>query len=64
MVVESAELCHMIRGYHIYKSIWIPEIGEVLTMKKEDGNIHNRFACGIYFVCGQCRGRCLFDGSD
>ena len=29
--------------------IWIPELSEVLTMKKEDRNIHDRFAFSVYF---------------
>ena len=40
----------MIRGYHIYiENIWTPELGKVLTTKKEDGNIQDRFTCGVYF---------------
>ena len=45
MAVESAELRHMIRGYHVYLILWMPELGVVLTMKK-DGNIHDRL-CGV-----------------
>ena len=29
-------------------SVWILELGKVLTMKKEGGNVHDRFVCGIY----------------
>ena len=32
MAVKSAEH-YMIRGYHVYKNIWILELGEVLTTK-------------------------------
>ena len=35
---------HIIHGHHI----WILELGEVLTAKKEDGTIHDRIACGVY----------------
>ena len=33
-----------IRGYHVYQTIWIPEIGEKLTTKRERLNEHDRFA--------------------
>ena len=47
MVIESAELHYMIRGYHVYKKIWIPELShhEMLTTKKEDGKILNIIIC-------------------
>ena len=32
----------------MYRTIRIPKLSEVLIMKKEDGNIHDRFACGVY----------------
>ena len=59
MVVKSTELRYVIRGYYICKNIWIPELGEVLiyTMKKEEKNVHNGFACSTYlrvvFFCRQ-----------
>ena len=30
----------MIRGHHIYKSVWTPFIGEELVLEAEDGNEH------------------------
>ena len=32
-----------IHGYHVYKTIWIPEIGEKLITKRERLNEHDRF---------------------
>ena len=31
----------VIRGHHVYKSIWTPVLGEV---SREEGNAHDRFA--------------------
>ena len=36
-----------IRGHHIYKSIWGPETGEILSTKKERNNPHDRFAVAV-----------------
>ena len=37
----------VIRGHHIYKAVWTPVIGEVLTLKQKLGNSHNRFATTV-----------------
>ncbi len=34
----------VIRGHHIYKTIWTPETGEGLGVAREDGNGHDLFA--------------------
>ncbi len=34
----------VIRGYHVYKDIWTPHIGEVLDCQAEPGNIHDLYA--------------------
>ena len=33
-----------IRGHHVYKSIWTPEIDEFLVCKRERHNVHDPFA--------------------
>ena len=37
----------VIRGHHVYKSIWTPVMGEVLTVSLEEGNAHVRFAVRV-----------------
>ncbi len=37
-----------IRGYHVYKNIWIPEIGEGLQLSQENGNEADQFAGATY----------------
>ena len=39
-LVTPSAIC----GYHVYQIIWIPEIGEKLTTKRERLNEHDRFA--------------------
>ena len=36
-----------VRGFHVYKDIWIPATGEVLSCKGEDGNIMDPNAIAI-----------------
>ena len=37
---DSYEKMSVIRGHHIYKSVWIPFIGEELVVEAEDSNKH------------------------
>ncbi len=37
-----------IRGYHVYKNIWTPEIGEGLQLSQENGNEADQFAVATY----------------
>ena len=43
---EECTLESVIRGHHIYKRIWQPLVGEVLTLEQE-GNTHDRFAISL-----------------
>ena len=38
---SSFEKASVIRGHHIYKSIWTPVVGEELALQREDGNDHD-----------------------
>ena len=37
----------MVRGYHYYKDIWEPVIGEELECEREHGNIHDLYAVAV-----------------
>ena len=37
----------VIRGHHVFKSIWSPFVGETLAVKQEKGNRHDRFAVAV-----------------
>ena len=39
----------VVRGHHVYKHVWTPEIGEELSVKKEPGNLHDDFAVSVVF---------------
>ena len=36
-----------IRGFHVYKSLWMSEIGEELSTVREIANTHDHFAVAI-----------------
>ena len=36
-----------IRGHHIYKQILRPLVGEILTLEREEGNNHDKFAVSL-----------------
>ena len=37
----------VIRGHHIYKTIWTPEIGEILRCEQETGNTEDSYAVSV-----------------
>ena len=37
----------MIRGHHVYKEIWIPVEGEILSCMREVGNSHDPMAVAV-----------------
>ena len=43
-VEETFCLDSVVRGHHVYKTIWTPFLGEILTAIAEPGNSHDRHA--------------------
>ena len=41
-IIDSA-----VQGFHVYKSLWTPEIGKELSTVRETSNTHDRFAVAI-----------------
>ena len=43
---DNAVLLHetVIRGHHIYKSVWSPTLGEIVSVDREHGNTHDSHA--------------------
>ncbi len=37
-----------VRGFHIYQTVWSPRLDEELECFREDGNVIDRCACGVY----------------
>ena len=47
---DKHEEASVIRGHHVYKSVWTPEVGEELSLVTEDGNEHDKYAVAIVHV--------------
>ena len=43
----SFNLEGVIRGHHVYKTIWTPSIGETLSVVVEEGNEHDSYAVAV-----------------
>ena len=37
-----------IRGYHVYRDVWTPEVHEEFACRQESDNEHDRFAIAIF----------------
>ena len=48
-ISEDSILLHesVIRGYHVFKEIWTPRLGEILVVSQEAGNAHDRHAVAL-----------------
>jgi len=44
---QASILESVIRGHHIYKQIWRPLVGEILTLERKEGNNHDKFAVSL-----------------
>ena len=44
---QASTLESVIRGRHIYKQIWRPLVGEILTLEREEGNNHDKFTVSL-----------------
>lgn len=53
-MVKMAELECMVRGYHVYKHVWMAVDGELLQCRREPHNIHDPFAVSVMkeYSCG------------
>ena len=45
--VSSKYFESVIHGHHIYKQIWWPLVGEIVTLEREEGNNHDKFAVSL-----------------
>ena len=44
---QESILESVIRGRHIYKQIWRPLVGKILTFEHEEGNNHDKFTVSL-----------------
>ena len=50
MASQGEAVCvlkNVVRGHHIYKATWTPTVGEILAVRQELGNDHDRHAVCI-----------------
>ena len=48
--MEDMEDCFfdsVVRGHHVFKSVWTPSLGEALSVKEEQDNEHDIFAVSV-----------------
>ena len=44
VVTTNFEIDPFVKGYHEYKNIWTPKIGEILSTEREPGNLVDKYA--------------------
>ena len=47
MAMTHVEVETVIRGHHVYKEIWTPTLGEMLSCRRETDNFHDWFAVAV-----------------
>lgn len=47
MATHSVTLESVIRGHHVFKEVWTPQLGEKLSLLQEKDNIHDRYAVSV-----------------
>ena len=45
MAIYEKECC--VRGFHVYKDIWMPVKGEILDITRENDNPHDKYAVAV-----------------
>ena len=36
-----------VRGFHVYRRVWLPHVGQRLSAEREHGNVEDRFAIAV-----------------
>ena len=44
VATKNLELKTYIKGHHVYKDVWIPDVGEVLQVEMEPNNLADKYA--------------------
>ena len=50
MAIQGEAVCVLegvVHGHHVYKATWTPTVGEILAVRQEPGNDHDRHAVCI-----------------
>ena len=35
------------RGFHVYRTLWSPKLGQTLEVRQDIGNVHNPFSISL-----------------
>ena len=52
--LEVFEFKSFIRGYHAYQDLWSPQLGDMLSIKREPTNLEDKFAVAVKLEDWQC----------
>ena len=44
---ECCEVPSFVRGYHAYQDVWNPSVGQVLMLRRQPDNLHDRHAVAV-----------------
>ena len=44
---ETFSVVSVVRGHHVYKSVWTPLLGERLLVRPETGNNHDKYTVSV-----------------
>ena len=47
---ETTVISSCVRGYHIYKDVWKPKVGDKLECCREPSNVKDRYAVAVVHV--------------
>ena len=69
--MESFELYSAVRGYHVYRDVWEPSVGEKLVGRREFDNRFDKFAVKVlngeetvgHLLCEYLRNSMVFSRS-
>lgn len=46
-MAQEYEIESCVRGYHVYKDIWIAQVGELLVCERDQYNVQDRYAVSV-----------------
>ena len=52
MASDTLRVKSVLRGYHVYKDNWIPEVGDRFEVKIEEMNCYDCYCCRLYLAIG------------
>lgn len=50
MAEKKFAIDSVVRGFHLYKDVWNPHIGDTLFCQQEFRNLHDPCACPLFVI--------------